>query len=195
MADIYKSIEGEIPRLRRYARALVRDFTGADDLVQETLTRALAKLHLWQEGTNLRAWLFTIMHNQHVNQVRASIRAGAIIELSEDEPTVSRPANQDKRLELRDLDRALARLPEEQRAVILLVGLEGMRYNAVAEVLGIPVGTVRSRLSRGRVALRLLLDDASSPAPRVRGDVIEIVHGAALNRPGSVENGAVVSVG
>jgi RNA polymerase sigma-70 factor (ECF subfamily) len=166
MADIYKSIEAEIPRLRRYARALKRDFTAADDLVQDTLTRALAKLHLWQEGTNLRGWLVTVMHNQHVNQVRASIRAGAVIDPSEDGPPASWPANQDKCLELRDLDRALDRLPEEQRAVILLVGLEGMRYEEAAEALGIPTGTVRSRLSRGRIALRVLMDDTSNAAPR-----------------------------
>ena len=159
MADIYRSIEAEIPRLRRYARALKRDFTAADDLVQDTLIRALAKLHLWQEGTNLRGWLITIMHNQHVNQVRASIRADAMVDPSEDGPPASWPANQDKCLELRDLDRALDRLPEEQRAVILLVGLEGMRYDEAADVLGIPVGTVRSLLSRGRDALRRLMID------------------------------------
>ncbi len=157
MADIYQGIEAEIPRLRRYARALVRDVAAADDLVQDCLARALAKSHLWQEGTDLRAWLFTILHNQHVNHVRRAVRAGAAVELSESEPLLTRAPNQDKRLELRDLDRALARLPEEQRAVILLVGLEGMRYEEVGDVLGIPVGTVRSRLSRGRDALRRLM--------------------------------------
>ena len=167
MADIYKSIEAEIPGLRRYARALKRDFTAADDLIQDTLTRALAKQHLWQEGTNLRGWLITIMHNQHVNHVRASIRADAMIDPSEDGPPASWPANQDKCLELRDLQRALDRLPEEQRAVILLIGLEGMRYEEAAQALGIPVGTIRSRLSRGRLALHLLMDDASGPTPRV----------------------------
>jgi RNA polymerase sigma-70 factor (ECF subfamily) len=158
MAEIQQEIEAHIPGLRRYARALVRDVAGADDLVQECLTRALAKLHLWREGTDLRAWLFTILHNQHVNGIRRSIREGALIELSEVTPLLlSRPASQEKRLEMRDLDEALGRLPEEQRAVILLVGLEGMSYVDAAAVLGIPAGTVRSRLSRGRDVLRHLM--------------------------------------
>jgi len=158
MTDIHRDIEAEIPRLRRYARALVRDVGAADDLVQDCLARALSRLHLWQEGTNLRAWLFTILHNQHVNHVRERIRAGRTVELSEAESLLSQPANQERRLELHDLERALARLPEEQRAVILLVGLEGMRYQHASAVLGIPTGTVRSRLSRGRDALRRLMD-------------------------------------
>jgi len=158
MADIQQQIETHIPGLRRYARALVRDVAAADDLVQECLTRALAKLHLWHEGSDLRAWLFTILHNQHVNQVRRAIRKGTTVELSEVSPLLSRPADQEKRLELRDLDRALGRLPADQRAVILLIGLEGMPYGDVGAVLGIPIGTVRSRLSRGRLALRRLMD-------------------------------------
>jgi RNA polymerase sigma-70 factor (ECF subfamily) len=153
MVNIQKRIEAELPRLRRYARALVRDVVDADDLVQECLTRALAKLHLWQEGSDLRAWLFTILHNQYVNQIRRSIRM-------------------EKRLELRDLDRALGRLPAEQRAVILLVGLEGMPYSAVAEVLAIPTGTVRSRLSRGRLALRDLM--GIEPNQRARRSATKI---------------------
>jgi RNA polymerase sigma-70 factor, ECF subfamily len=156
MSEIHARIEAEIPSLRRYARALVRDVVGADDLVQECLTRALAKLDLWREGTDLRAWLFTILHNQYVNHIRRSIRTGITVDF-DDIPALSRPANQEKRLELRDLDRALARLPQEQRAVILLVGLEGMPYGDVATALGVPVGTVRSRLSRGRLALRQLM--------------------------------------
>lgn len=157
MDDLYRKIEAEIPRLRRYARALCRDVATADDLVQDCLARALAKLHLWQEGTDLRAWLFTILHNQHVNRIRRAVREGAAVELSENEPSLTQAPRQDRRLELRDLDCALSRLPEEQRSVILLVGLEGMRYEDVAEVLAVPVGTVRSRLSRGREALRHLI--------------------------------------
>jgi RNA polymerase sigma-70 factor, ECF subfamily len=157
VADIYRSIEAEIPRLRRYARALTRDVVAADDLVQDCLARALGKLHLWQEGTDLRAWLFTILHNQYVNQVRRAVREGVVVGLSETEPMLTRAPHQGKRLELRDLERAIAKLPEEQRSVILLVGLEGMRYEEVAEILDVPVGTVRSRLSRGREALRRLM--------------------------------------
>jgi len=157
VAEIHQRIEAEIPRLRRYARALSRDVATADDLVQDCLTRALGKLHLWQEGTDLRAWLFTILHNQYVNQVRRAVREGVAVGLSESEPALTRAPHQASRLELRDLDRAMTKLPEEQRSVILLVGLEGMRYEEVAAALGVPVGTVRSRLSRGREALRRLM--------------------------------------
>jgi len=157
VSDIHRSIEAEIPRLRRYARALARDVTAADDLVQDCLARALGKIHLWQEGTDLRAWLFTILHNQYVNQVRRAVREGAAVGLSETEPMLTRAPGQGRRLELRDLQRAMSKLPEEQRSVILLVGLEGMRYEEVAEILDVPVGTVRSRLSRGREALRRLM--------------------------------------
>ena len=157
MADIYSEIEAEIPRLRRYARALTRDVTAADDLVQDCLTRALGKLHLWQKGTDLRAWLFTILHNQYVNYVRRSVREGAAVGLSDGEPLLTRAPQQGQRLELRDLERAIAKLPEEQQSAILLVGLEGMHYDEVAAVLGVPVGTIRSRLSRGREALRRLV--------------------------------------
>ncbi len=156
MADTFRDIAAEIPRLRRYARALTRDVFSADDLVQDCLTRALGKLHLWQEGSDLRAWLFTILHNQYVNRIRRAVREGAAVALNETEPMLSRAPQQGRRLELRDLERAIAQLPEEQRSVILLVGLEGMRYEEVAAVLDVPVGTIRSRLSRGREALRRL---------------------------------------
>jgi len=158
VADPYRDIEAEIPRLRRFARALTRDPVAADDLVQDCLTRALGKLHLWEEGTDLRAWLFTILHNQHVNHIRRKVREGAAVGLSEREPLLSHAAQQGRRLELRDLERAIGKLPDAQRSVILLVGLEGMRYEEVALVLNVPVGTIRSRLSRAREALRRLTD-------------------------------------
>jgi RNA polymerase sigma-70 factor (ECF subfamily) len=156
VADTHRDIEAEIPRLRRYARALTRDAVSADDLVQDPLTRALGKMHLWQEGSDLRAWLFTILHNQYVNHIRRAVREGAAVALNETEPMLSRAPQQARRLELRDLERAMAQLAEEQRSVILLVGLEGMRYEEVAVILDVPVGTIRSRLSRGREALRRL---------------------------------------
>ena len=166
MAETYRQIEAEIPRLRRYARALTRDVCTADDLVQDCLTRAIGKLHLWQNGTDLRAWLFTILHNQYVNYVRRSVREGVTVGLNDNEPLLTRAPHQGHRLELRDLERAIAKLPEEQRSAILLVGLEGMRYEEVAAVLGVPVGTIRSRLSRGREALRKLIDaDPSAGDP------------------------------
>jgi RNA polymerase sigma-70 factor (ECF subfamily) len=156
VADSYRDVEAEIPGLRRYARALTRDLIAADDLVQDCLARALSKLHLWQQGTDLRAWLFTILHNQYINYVRRTTREGAVVGLSEREPLLARAPQQGRRLELRDLERAMAKLPSAQRSVILLVGLEGMSYGEVAAVLGVPVGTIRSRLSRGREALRRL---------------------------------------
>lgn len=170
MSEIHKRIEAEIPRLRSYARALVRDVVGADDLVQDCLTRALSKLDLWRDGTDLRAWLFTILHNQYVNHVRRSVRMGTPSELDDAAPQLSQPANQEKRLELRDLNLALGQLSVDQRAVILLIGLEGLPYVEVGAVLGIPVGTVRSRLSRGRLVLRELMgiDPDRSSAIEVR---------------------------
>src|SRR5258708_19317921 len=132
--DIYQSIEAEIPRLRRYARALARDVAAADDLVQDCRARALGKLHLWQDGTDLRAWLFTILHNQYVNQVRRGVREGAAVGLSDTEPLLTRAPHQGKRLELRDLQRAIAKLPEEQRSVILLVGPQAIPYSEVPAI-------------------------------------------------------------
>src|SRR6185312_11732531 len=168
MTDFGHLLETEIPRLRRYARALTRDAVRADDLVQSCLMRALAKSHLWQPGTDLRAWLFTILHNQHVNDVRRAVREGVNVPVEDAAPLLTVRSTQGASLQLRDLDRALARLPEEQRQVLLLVGLEGMRYEDVAMVLNVPVGTVRSRLSRGRDMLRRLMDLRidSDAAPR-----------------------------
>ena len=162
MSDFAQLLEAEIPRLRRYARVLARDASRADDLVQSCLLRAVAKQHLWQPGTDLRAWLFTILHNQHVNAVRRAVREGATLPVDKVANGLTVEENAGACLQLRDLDRAIARLPEEQRQVILLVGLEGMRYEEVAEVLGIPIGTVRSRLSRGRETLRLLMGIAEA---------------------------------
>ncbi|HXM82814.1 MAG TPA: sigma-70 family RNA polymerase sigma factor [Burkholderiales bacterium] len=143
-----------IPRLRRYARALVGDRASADDLVQDTLERAWAKLHLYRRGTDLRAWLFTVMHNVHVNKVRAT----RVTDTLEDElPELAQRASQGDALLVRDLDRAIARLPSEQRAVLLLVTLEEMSYEDVASTLGIPIGTVMSRLSRAREKLRMMM--------------------------------------
>jgi len=149
-----ESIVGLIPRLRRYARALAGDRAAADDLVQDTLERAWAKLHLYRRGTDLRAWMFTVMHNVFVNQLRAS-RPGT--QLEDDMPELSRPARETESLELRDLDRAIRRLPPEQREVLLLVVLEDMSYDEAARTLGIPIGTVMSRLARAREKLRSML--------------------------------------
>ncbi|WP_240002481.1 sigma-70 family RNA polymerase sigma factor [Oleisolibacter albus] len=159
------SIGQHIGPLRRYAQALMRDRAAADDLVQDSLARALSRADRFESGTNLRAWLFTIMHNLHANQMR---QRKARPETSLPESTVlplTSPADQDDRIALRDMARALSVLPLEQRQVVLLVGLEGLPYQDVAAVLGIPIGTVMSRLSRGREALRRHL---AGEAPRLR---------------------------
>ena len=135
---------------------MVHDPVAADDLVQDCLVRALGKIHLWEKGTDLRAWLFTILHNQHISLARQAARQRDIMELQKLEPNSAPSSGQIVRLELRDLKRAIARLPEEQRSVILLVGLEGMQYDEVASVVNLPVGTVRSRVSRGRETLRMM---------------------------------------
>ncbi len=150
-----------IPRLRRYARALVGERAGADDLVQDTLERAWTKLHLYRPGTDLRAWLFTVMHNVHVNKLRT---ARPTDPLDEGMPELAQRAPQVDALLVRDLDRAIARLPADQRAVLLLVTLEEMSYEDVAHTLGIPIGTVMSRLSRAREKLRALMLGQTPPA-------------------------------
>ncbi len=172
--DYAQLLETEIPRLRRYARALTRDSSRADDLVQSCLARAIAKEHLWEPGTDLRAWLYTILHNQHVNDIRRSVREGVSVAVEDAAPVLTVTPNAVASLQLRDLERAIGMLPEEQRQVILLVGLEGMRYEDVAAILDIPIGTVRSRLSRGRGMLRKLMDIRAQiegshyPEPRLR---------------------------
>ena len=141
-----------IPRLRRYARALIGDRYAADDLVQDTLERAWNKFYLWRPGSDLRAWLFAIMHNVFVNQAR---RRRYEIEQPMDElPAVPVRATQSEQLELQDVDRALRNLPAEQREVVLLVVVEQLTYGEVSRALDIPIGTVMSRLSRARERLR-----------------------------------------
>jgi RNA polymerase sigma-70 factor (ECF subfamily) len=157
MSAFHRSLEKEIPRLRRYARALTRNATQADDLVQDTLIRAVQKEHLWEPGTDLRAWLFTIMHNQNVNQIRRAIRDSATVDLEACSQSLVATIDPTASRQLRELERALGELPTDQREVILLVGLEGMSYEEAAAILQVPVGTVRSRLSRRREALRKLM--------------------------------------
>ena len=149
-------ITSHIPRLRRYARALTGDSSAADDLVQDTLERAWRRLALWRTGSDLRAWLFTIMHNIFVNQLRSNpLKLAQALELPGSELSLATP--QEDRLILRDLNKALANLPHDQREVLLLIGLEQMTYEEAAKVLSVPLGTVMSRLSRGREQLRVIM--------------------------------------
>lgn len=141
-----------IPRLRRYARALAGDVARADDLVQDTLERALVKLDLWRPGSDMRAWLFTLMHNLFVNQIRATgNKTHCELDEAGDVPV---RGGQGDALAVRDIHAAVRKLPDEQREVILLVGLEQFSYAEAARILGVPLGTVMSRLSRGRERLR-----------------------------------------
>jgi RNA polymerase sigma-70 factor (ECF subfamily) len=151
------AIAEHIPRLRRYARALAGDSHRADDLVQDTLERALTKFHLWRHGSDLRAWMFSIMHNVFINQLKAR-RELALDDASE---AALESAPQSDPLQVRDLDAALRRLPAEQREVLLLVGLEQLSYAEAAQALDLPIGTVMSRLSRGRERLRVLMSGAN----------------------------------
>jgi len=150
-----------IPRLRRYARALLGDAGAADDLVQDTLERALGKLHLWTPGTDLRAWLFTVMHNVYVNQLRRRRESTAFDQESTEIPV---RAAQEGALLSRDLQRGLERLPAEQLEVLLLVVLEDMSYQEVATAIGVPIGTVMSRLSRARDKLRVAMEGTAASA-------------------------------
>lgn len=171
MAEFSSMLEAEIPRLRRYARALTRDLTNADDLVQDCLLRAVRKQHLFQPGTDLRAWLFTILHNQHVNQVRRSARDGISVDVEDITPHLVAISDPTASRQLAELDRAIGQLPLEQRQVVLLVGLEGMSYDEVASILRVPVGTVRSRLSRARDHLRRLMGMEEQAPGRTAGAI------------------------
>ena len=153
----YDLIVPYIPNLRRYARALVGDRDGADDLVQDTLERAVRKFHLWRPG-DLRAWLFSIMHNVFVNQLKAR-KIAPDVELDEN---FAAPMPGATSMDILDLQRALGTLAPEQREVVLLIALEDMSYADVSRTLGIPMGTVMSRLSRGRERLRRAMEGETS---------------------------------
>ncbi len=162
-------LEVHIASLRRYARALLRNRTDAEDLVQEALTRAVARADSFKAGTNLRAWLFTILHNVHVNQVRSKAARPDEVDVDSVESRLVTPARQEERVEAREMMRAIDDLPEEQRKVLLLVALEGLKYDEVAELLGVPIGTVMSRLSRAREAVRAkLANEGSTTLRRVK---------------------------
>ena len=159
-----------LPRLRRYARALTGDRHTADDLVQDTVERALNKAALWRPGSRLDAWLTTLMHNIFVNQVRGS--AGHQQSTTDSLDTLatepSARATQADDLEVRDIHAALKLLSAEQREVLLLVSLEEYSYEETARILDIPVGTVMSRLSRARDRMRQLIDGATLKNPPMK---------------------------
>jgi RNA polymerase sigma-70 factor (ECF subfamily) len=157
-----------LPRLRRYARVLTGDANRADDLVQDTLARAWEKRQLWQAGSDLRAWLFTIMHNVHVNQFSIRRRELAESSLDADEGPVAGwqipvRATQSDRVELAEVLTQIGLLPTDQREVIMLAAVEELRYGDIARIQGVPIGTVMSRLNRAREKLRRM--NVDTPAP------------------------------
>lgn len=155
-------VADHLPGLRRYARVLTGDAWAADDLVQDTLERACRKWLLWRAGTDLRAWLFTVMHNVYLNQ-RRGVAPRQMLNLEDAEGDLPcAPGGGSEAL--LDLERCLQRLPVEQRAVLLLVTVEDMGYADVAQVLQVPVGTVMSRLSRARLRMRECMEVAAPPA-------------------------------
>ena len=158
-------IVDQIPALRRYARALTGNTWAADDLVQDTLERACSKWRLWLAGSDLRAWLFTLMHNLFANQVRSSVRHGHGNTVDIDDVAHELAAPDGNPGPSMDLQRCLMRLPADQRTVLLLVTLEEMSYAEVAKITGVPIGTVMSRLSRARTRLQVLLDAPAVEAP------------------------------
>lgn len=165
--EVSPDIVGHVGALRRYARALVGNQADADDLVQECITRVLAHMRAWREVRDLRAYMFTTLHNVFVDSGRRRRTAGAEVPIEDAVGRLVAPANQTVRLEVRDMMTALGQLPKEQREVVLLVGLEGMSYGEAAQVLGVPIGTVMSRLSRGREALRQLTTHGKTARLRV----------------------------
>lgn len=169
MADFGYMVSEHIPNLRRYARVLVRDSVHAEDLVQDCLERAISREHLWRQGTNLRAWLFTILHNLYINQYLRHGSISTVVPLLDEHSSMACPPRQFHSVTLRDLARAFKSLPEQERQVVLMVGLEGMQYEDAAEALGVPMGTVKSRLSRARRRLRRLVDGDMAPARRQHG--------------------------
>jgi RNA polymerase sigma-70 factor, ECF subfamily len=152
-----------IPALRRYARALTRDAEAADDLVQDTLVRALRSEHLFHGG-DIRSWLYTILTNLNRNRLRSLARRPTLMALGDDDaPDMAGPE-----AGARDIERALASLVEDQRSALLLVVLEGLTYREVAEIQGVPIGTVMSRLARARAQIKAFLDGERPSLRRVK---------------------------
>jgi RNA polymerase sigma-70 factor (ECF subfamily) len=165
--DFRSEIASLIPHLRRFARALAGDASLADDLVQDCIERALRKQHLFDETRNLKTWLFTILRNLYISGLRRSAhetaaKSGSGMGMSDD----AIMPEQESRLALSDIALALDRLPSAQREVLLLIALEDLSYREVAEITGVPVGTVMSRLSRARGGLRAILDDSDATSLR-----------------------------
>lgn len=168
MARPINELEGFIPSLRRYARSLTHNVDQADDLVQDTLVKAVANIDRFDPGTNMRAWLFTILLNTFKSQRRMLARRGTHLAWEDVAEQLSMPPRQDASMEMLALARCVDELPGHERETLMLVALEGFSYEEAAEVLGIEIGTVKSRVSRARAKLREFDEDTvepSSPPP------------------------------
>jgi RNA polymerase sigma-70 factor (ECF subfamily) len=163
VSTFHQDIEARIPALRRYARALTRDAETADDLVQDTLVRALRSEHLFHGG-DIRSWLYTILTNLNRNRLRSLARRPILTPIEDNDA----PDASGSEAGGRDIERALAHLADEQRTVLLLVVLEGLTYREIAEVQGVPIGTVMSRLSRARAQIKAYLDGERPVLRRVK---------------------------
>jgi RNA polymerase sigma-70 factor (ECF subfamily) len=169
MADMAHLIEPVIPGLRRYARTFVRNAAAADDLVQDTLERAISRWHQRRSDGDARTWLFTILHNLAVNHLRRGARRGREVPLDDaGESDVAVPSTQEDALRRDDILGAVGQLPDDQRSVLLLVSLEDVSYAEAARILDIPIGTVMSRLARARARLLKLLEEPASDRPHLR---------------------------
>ena len=162
MTDVVGGLRAHVKGLRRYAMALTRDPELVDDLVQETLRRALTYSRKGREIRDLRAYLFTILHNVRVDELTQNGKSGKVVPITENAVQLTCLPTQDLRIECREVSEALSLLSEEQREVILLIALEGLSYRDTAEILGVPIGTVMSRLNRGREALRSMMTEGQS---------------------------------
>ena len=166
-AEFKKQLADVIPHLRAFGRSLSGNRDLADDLVQETLLKAWAARERFQAGTNMRAWTFIILRNYYLSQMRRSRFRGEWDELTADR-LLAAPAGQDKQVELSDLQRALMELPQSQREALILVGAGGFAYEEAAEICEVAVGTIKSRVARGRAALEQILEDGAIPSRRTQ---------------------------
>ncbi len=158
MSDLATRIEPHVPALRRYAWALLRDQDSADDLVQDCLEKAVGGWHLHRNSNDTKAWLFTILRNLYLNDLRRQRRRGQHVELTADASHEAPDPDGERNLMTRDALQALSRLPEDQRSLLLLIGVEDFSYQQAAALFGVPTGTIMSRLSRARESLRAAIE-------------------------------------
>jgi RNA polymerase sigma-70 factor (ECF subfamily) len=168
-AEFKTQLAAVIPHLRAFGRSISGSRDLADDLVQETLMKAWAARQRFQAGTNMRAWTFIILRNLYLSQMRRARFKGEWDDLVADR-LLAAPANQDRHVELGDMQRALLHLPQPQREALILVGAGGFAYEEAAEICGVAVGTIKSRVARGRVALETIMNDNSLPSRRTHSN-------------------------